>query len=188
MNLLYDGGIIITNIKKIAELILLKDKEYTDKDKLKHYFKKYVNITNEIGILEDSLKELNNRLNLNMGNEKYLTNEINEYMESLNKLKHNLDKLNNNIDIINYQELNEYINKLKNVSVDTDDSLNWDIFNKIEGLKLELENIRWELEMAILNYGLQKLEINYNHIKDDLFEYTCKKIIQQFAEKQEQKK
>jgi uncharacterized protein (DUF342 family) len=128
------------------------------------------------------LKELDNKSNLKVGDAKYLINGINDYMETLNKLKCQLDELNNNINISNYRELNKYIEKLKNISIDNNDSLKWDIFNKIEGLKQELENIQWELEMIILNYGLQKHEINYKHIQDDLFEHICKKIIQHFTE------
>jgi len=70
---------------------------------------------------------------------------------------------------------------LKNiVIINVDDSLKWDIYNRISELRKELESIEWELELMILNYGLQKFEIDEKicNNNEDLFEYICNRIIE----------
>ena len=169
----------INKIKKIAELILLKDKEYSEIEKLKEYLKKYIDLNNEIGILEDTLKDLDNNSNtLNINDAKFLSNELRKYLNTLNKLRCQLNELNSNVNVVNYDELNECIKKMRNIVVNVDDSLKWDIYNKIDELKKELETVEWELELIILNYGLQKFEIDDNDNNEELYDYIYQKIIQ----------
>jgi len=80
--------------------------------------------------------------------------------------------------VVNYDELNECIKKMRNIVVNVDDSLKWDIYNKIDELKKELETVEWELELIILNYGLQKFEIDDNDNNEELYDYIYQKIIQ----------
>ncbi|AEH06002.1 hypothetical protein [Methanothermococcus okinawensis] len=171
----------INKIKMIAELILLKDKEYSETEKLKNYLKKYIDLNNEIGILEDTLKDLdnNNSNTLNVSDAKFLSNELRGYLNTLNKLKYQLNELNNtnNINVVNYNELNDCIKKMRDIIINVDDSLKWDIHNRIDELKNELETIEWELELIILNYGLQKFEIDNNN-NEELYDYIYQKIIQ----------
>ncbi|WP_421077521.1 hypothetical protein Mjas_07360 [Methanothermococcus sp. Ax23] len=170
---------VINKIKKIAELILLKDKEYSEIEKLKEYLKKYIDLNNEIGILEDTLKDLDNNSNtLNINDAKFLSNELRKYLNTLNKLRCQLNELNSNVNVVNYDELNECIKKMRNIVVNVDDSLKWDIYNKIDELKKELETVEWELELIILNYGLQKFEIDDNDNNEELYDYIYQKIIQ----------
>ena len=170
---------MINKIKKIAELILLKDKEYSEIEKLKEYLKKYIDLNNEIGILEDTLKDLDNNSNtLNINDAKFLSNELRKYLNTLNKLRCQLNELNSNVNVVNYDELNECIKKMRNIVVNVDDSLKWDIYNKIDELKKELETVEWELELIILNYGLQKFEIDDNDNNEELYDYIYQKIIQ----------
>jgi ABC-type phosphate transport system auxiliary subunit len=172
-------GMVINKIKKIAELILLKDKEYSEIEKLKEYLKKYIDLNNEIGILEDTLKDLDNNSNtLNINDAKFLSNELRKYLNTLNKLRCQLNELNSNVNVVNYDELNECIKKMRNIVVNVDDSLKWDIYNKIDELKKELETVEWELELIILNYGLQKFEIDDNDNNEELYDYIYQKIIQ----------
>ena len=172
-------GMVINKIKKIAELILLKDKEYSEIEKLKEYLKKYIDLNNEIGILEDTLKDLDNNSNtLNINDAKFLSNELRRYLNTLNKLRCQLNELNSNVNVVNYDELNECIKKMRNIVVNVDDSLKWDIYNKIDELKKELETVEWELELIILNYGLQKFEIDDNDNNEELYDYIYQKIIQ----------
>jgi len=101
---------VINKIKKIAELILLKDQEYNECEKLKEYLKRYINLNNEIGILEDTLNDLDNNTNTSsVVNTKFLNEELEKYLNTLDKLKCQLDKINNNMNLANYEELNEYI-------------------------------------------------------------------------------
>ena len=170
---------VVNKIKKIAELILLKDKEYSEIEKLKEYLKKYIDLNNEIGILEDTLKDLDNNSNtLNINDAKFLSNELRKYLNTLNKLRCQLNELNSNVNVVNYDELNECIKKMRNIVVNVDDSLKWDIYNKIDELKKELETVEWELELIILNYGLQKFEIDDNDNNEELYDYIYQKIIQ----------
>ncbi|WP_292460243.1 hypothetical protein [Methanothermococcus sp.] len=170
---------VINKIKKIAELILLKDKEYSEIEKLKKYLKRYIDLNNEIGILENTLEDLDNNSNtLNINDAKFLSNELRKYLNTLNKLRCQLNELNNNVNVVNYNELNEYLKKMRNIIINIDDSLKWDIHNRIDELKKELETIEWELELIILNYGLQKFEIDDNDNNEELYDYIYQKIIQ----------
>ena len=175
-------GMVINKIKKIAELILLKDKEYNESEKLKECLKRYINLNNEIGILEDTLNDLDNNTNTSsVVNTKFLNDELEKYLSTLDGLKCQLDEINNNMNLANYEELNEYIKKLRNIVIaNVDDSLKWDIYNRISELRKELESIEWELELMILNYGLQKFEIDEKicNNNEDLFEYICNRIIE----------
>ena len=120
----------------------------------------------------------NNSNTLNINDAKFLSNELRKYLNTLNKLRCQLNELNSNVNVVNYDELNECIKKMRNIVVNVDDSLKWDIYNKIDELKKELETVEWELELIILNYGLQKFEIDDNDNNEELYDYIYQKIIQ----------
>ncbi|AEF96315.1 hypothetical protein [Methanotorris igneus] len=133
------------DLKKIAELIILKDKDFEEKDKLKELLVKYVKIRDEIGILESILEDFE-ELDIKLKN---LAKDI-EITEKL------LDKLNKNINISNYNEIKKLFKKFKSIEISLDESSRWDIYHKIETLKKDLEDVERQLEFAILNYAIAK--------------------------------
>lgn len=175
---------IINNIKRAAELILLKDKNYEEVDKLRDYLKKYIDIRNEIGILEETLKDLEDCSGniIIDDNGKSLNEELEKYSNILNELKLQLDKLNENkkIIVLNYKELSDLINKIKYIKMDINTPLKWEIYSKIEDLKKKLEYVEWKLELIVLNYGIKKFDINLNDVEDlrDINNHIYERIIQ----------
>ncbi|EHP85701.1 hypothetical protein [Methanotorris formicicus] len=133
------------DIKKIAELIIIKDKDFKEKDKLKELLVRYVKIHDEISILENVLEDFE-ELDI------WLKNLIKD-IDITEKL---LDKLNKNINIPNYNEIKELFKKFKDIEINLDESLRWDVYNKIENLKRELEEVEKQLEFAILSYAIVK--------------------------------
>jgi protein subunit release factor A len=167
---------------------LLKDNNYEECDKLKSYLKRYINLKNEIDILENTLNDLDNTPEMTCMHVKLLNKELEIYFKLLDKLNNQLNLMNKKINISNYDELTEYLEKLRNVIInDSDNSLKWDICNRISELKAELENIEWELELMILNYGLQRFEIDDNpwQTGSDIFGYLCEKIVEYLNNKQQ---
>jgi hypothetical protein len=133
------------DIKKIAELIIIKDNDFEEKDKLKELLVRYVKIHDEISILENVLEDFE-ELDI------WLKNLIKD-IDITEKL---LDKLNKNINISNYNEIKELFKKFKGIEINLDESLRWDVHNKIEILKKELEEVEKQLEFTILNYAIVK--------------------------------
>ncbi|MBW9222478.1 hypothetical protein KKP97_05470 [Methanothermococcus sp. SCGC AD-155-C09] len=180
---------VINNIKRAAELILLKDKNYEEVDKLRDYLKKYIDLCNEIGILEETLKDLGgcSRNIIIDDNGKPLNEELKNYLNILNELKLQLDNLNENkkIIVLNYKELNDLINKMKNIKIEIRAPLKWEICSKIENLKEKLEYVEHKLELIILNYGIKKFDINLDNIKNEKKElntHIYERIIQHLSE------
>ncbi len=173
-------GMVINNIKKAAELILLKDKEYEETEKLKNYFKRYVKLNNEIGILHDTLIDLyKNKQDVAVS--KILNKELQRYLNILEGLEYQLLILHSKMNIANYDKLRECIEKLRNIrALGNDDYLINDLYNRMFELSSELEKIEWNLELMILNYGLQRFEIDedMDNNNKDLIEYICNLIIE----------
>lgn len=166
-------------LKKLAELILLKDSQYIENSKLKECLKKYIGIYNEICILEATLKDLD-KDSVNVKEIQFLSKEIQAYMDKVNEVELRLNNLNKYKKISNYNELKEYIKKLKNLNIPIDDSLKWDIYNRIIALEKEIRGIERELELIILNYALSNTDFDkkINNCKnEDMFDILYDEII-----------
>jgi len=164
-------------LKKLAELILLKDPRFEDSAKLKEVFKSYVGMYNEICILEDTLRDLDRDL-VNVKEIQFLDNELKAYTHKLNDLEAHLRKLNSKKKVSNYDELIECLHRLKNLNISVDNSLKWDIYNRMVGLDRKLRNIERELEFIILNYALSNTEIDkkISTYEKDLFELIYEEV------------
>ncbi|MBA2861564.1 hypothetical protein [Methanococcus maripaludis] len=165
-------------LKKLAELILLKDPQFEESSKLKDVFKSYVGMYNEICILEDTLKDLDRDL-VNVREIQFLDNELRAYTHKLNDLETHLRKLHAHKRISNYDELTGCLHKLKNLNISVDNSLKWDIYNRMVGLDRKLRNIERDLEFIILNYALSRTDIDkkISNYEKDLFDLIYEEIM-----------
>ncbi len=171
-------------ISKVAKLILFKDKSYLEIDSLKEKFKIYSELSDEIRMLEDKLSELDNK---NLEHKKHMK-DINEYLKVVDLLKNKLDKINKSIVVENYNILNECITLLKNIKINSkEDSLKYDILNRIDDLKIQLDTVQWELEVIILDYAIKNLDIDFSEYNEDLFNYLCDEIEKYLTNKNNEK-
>ncbi|HIQ39083.1 MAG TPA: hypothetical protein EYH53_03640 [Methanothermococcus okinawensis] len=142
------------------ELIILKDKDYEKIDKLKEYFKRYIDLNNEIDILEETLENLdtNSEVRISIEEGKFLSRELKRYLDLVKELENQLERLNNSeyITIINYHNLKRCIEELKSISININSSLKWNIYYKIEELKRELKEVEEKLKEMVLEYKLKK--------------------------------
>ncbi|ABR54811.1 conserved hypothetical protein [Methanococcus vannielii SB] len=175
-------------LKKLAELILLKDPRFEESSKLKDVFKSYVGMYNEICILEDTLQDLDRDL-VNVREIQFLDSELKTYTYKLNELEKRLQKLHSHKKISNYDELINCINKLKNLNISVDNSLKWDIYNRMVGLDRKLRRIERDLEFIILNYALSNTEIDkkISAYEKDLFDLIYEEVINYLEIKNENK-
>lgn len=173
------GNMTNKKLKKLAELILLRDSKYVENSKLKECLKKYIGIYNEICSLEATLKDLD-KDSVSVKEIQFLSKEIRAYMDKVNEVELHLNNLNKYKKISNYNELREYIKKLKNLNIPIDDSLKWDIYNRIIVLEKEIRRIERKLELIILNYGLSKTDFDkkINNCKnDDMFDILYDEVM-----------
>ena len=142
------------------ELIILKDKDYEKIDELKEYFKKYIDLNNEIDILEETLENLdtNSEVRISIEEGKFLSRELRRYLDLVKELEDQLERLNNSeyITITNYYNLKRCIEELKNIYININSSLKWDIYHKIEELKKELKEVEKKLKEMVLDYELKR--------------------------------
>ncbi|MDK2790491.1 MAG: hypothetical protein PWP15_998 [Methanothermococcus sp.] len=174
-------------LKKLAELILLKDSQYIENSKLKECLKKYIGIYNEICILEATLKDLD-KDSVNVKEIQFLSREIQAYMDKVNEVEQHLNNLNKYKKISNYNDLKRCIKKMKNLNISIDDSLKWDIYNRIITLEKEIRCIERELELIILNYALSNTDFDKkinNCNNDDMFDILYDEVIS-YLEKDDQ--
>ena len=142
------------------ELIILKDKDYEKIDELKEYFKRYIDLNNEIDILEETLENLdtNSEVRISIEEGKFLSRELRRYLDLVKELEDQLERLNNSeyITITNYNNLKRCIEELKSISININSSLKWDIYHKIEELKKELKEVEKKLKEMVLDYELKR--------------------------------
>ncbi|GBF36615.1 MAG TPA: hypothetical protein EYG77_04705 [Methanothermococcus okinawensis] len=142
------------------ELIILKDKDYEKIDKLKEYFKRYIDLNNEIDMLEETLESLdtNSEVRISIEEGRFLSRELKRYLDLVKELENQLERLNSSeyITIINYHNLKRCIEVLKSISININCSLKWDIYYKIEDLKRELKEVEEKLKEMVLDYKLKR--------------------------------
>ena len=142
------------------ELIILKDKDYEKIDKLKEYFKRYIDLNNEIDMLEETLESLdtNSEVRISIEEGRFLSRELKRYLDLVKELENQLERLNSSeyITIINYHNLKKCIEVLKSISINIKCSLKWDIYYKIEDLKRELKEVEEKLKEMVLDYKLKR--------------------------------
>lgn len=142
------------------ELIILKDKDYEKIDKLKEYFKRYIDLNNEIDMLEETLESLdtNSEVRISIEEGRFLSRELKRYLDLVKELENQLERLNSSeyITVINYHNLKRCIEVLKSISININCSLKWDIYYKIEDLKRELKEVEEKLKEMVLDYKLKR--------------------------------
>ncbi len=169
----------IANLKKVAELILLKDKEYCENDKLKHYLKKYIALKNDICILEETLADMQKNPDLCKKYSEELDSEIKRYFNILDGLESQLVILNSKFQLKNYTTLEKCVNNLRNIKITSAKYDIHDIYSRLTKLYSDLEIVEWNLELIILNYGLKNFEVDkkYKCQNNNLLDHICGKIM-----------
>ena len=76
----------------------------------------------------------------------------------MKELEDQLERLNNSeyITITNYYNLKRCIEELKNIYININSSLKWNIYYKIEELKKELKEVEKKLKEMVLDYELKR--------------------------------
>ncbi|MBP2143120.1 hypothetical protein J2127_000261 [Methanococcus voltae] len=167
-----------SELKKLAELILLKDPQYENSENLKTIFKKYISLYNEIEILEETLNDLD-ICSINMSQIQVFNEELRIYAKMVDELKEYLRKINRDHKLYNYAEIMETINKLKDLKVNTNDEVRWDLYNRLRGLEENFHKVERDLELNVLNYALCNTDIDLKiseYPTQDIFELLKQEI------------
>ncbi|MCS3900618.1 hypothetical protein [Methanococcus voltae] len=167
-----------SELKKLAELILLKDPAYENSENLKTIFKKYISLYNEIEILEETLDDLDIR-SINMSQIQVFNEELKIYSKMVDDLKEYLKKINRNHKLYNYDEVLKNVNKLKDLKVNTNDEVRWDLYNRLRGLEENFHKVERDLELNVLNYALCNTDLDVKILQyptQDIFELLKQEI------------
>ncbi|WP_456371758.1 hypothetical protein [Methanocaldococcus sp.] len=133
------------NVDKIVKLLLM-DKDFNDKEKLRDLYKEYIKTKDEISYLENILEDFET-LDTNI-------NHIKRYSEIVKSLLPKLSKFTN---IPIFVDIVKMLETVDNIDTKELESLRWEINKEIEELNDKLKTIRNEITTIVVNESLSKI-------------------------------
>ncbi|WP_456416032.1 hypothetical protein [Methanocaldococcus sp.] len=133
------------NVDKIVKLLLM-DKDFNDKEKLRDLYKEYIKTKDEISYLENILEDFET-LDTNI-------NHIKRYSEIVKSLLPKLSKFTN---IPIFVDIVKMLETVDNIDTKELESLRWEINKGIEELNDKLKTIRNEIMAIVVNESLSKI-------------------------------
>ncbi len=135
----------LDNVDKIVKLLLM-DKDFNDKEKLRDLYKEYIKTKDEISYLENILEDFET-LDTNI-------NHIKRYSEIVKSLLPKLSKFTN---IPIFVDIVKMLETVDNIDTKELESLRWEINKEIEELNDKLKTIRNEITTIVVNESLSKI-------------------------------
>ncbi len=135
----------LDNVDKIVKLLLM-DKDFNDKEKLRDLYKEYIKTKDEISYLENILEDFET-LDTNI-------NHIKRYSEIVKSLLPKLSKFTN---IPIFVDIVKMLETVDNIDTKELESLRWEINKGIEELNDKLKTIRNEIMAIVVNESLSKI-------------------------------
>ncbi|CAB3288692.1 conserved protein of unknown function [Methanocaldococcus lauensis] len=133
------------NVERIVKLLLM-DKDFNDKEKLRDLYKEYIKTKDEISYLENILEDFET-LDTNI-------NHIKRYSEIVKSLLPKLSKFTN---IPIFVDIVKMLETVDNIDTKELESLRWEINKEIEELNDKLKTIRNEIMAIVVNESLSKI-------------------------------
>ncbi|WP_250543636.1 hypothetical protein [Methanocaldococcus lauensis] len=135
----------LDNVERIVKLLLM-DKDFNDKEKLRDLYKEYIKTKDEISYLENILEDFET-LDTNI-------NHIKRYSEIVKSLLPKLSKFTN---IPIFVDIVKMLETVDNIDTKELESLRWEINKEIEELNDKLKTIRNEIMAIVVNESLSKI-------------------------------
>ncbi|CAB3288923.1 conserved protein of unknown function [Methanocaldococcus lauensis] len=133
------------NVERIVKLLLM-DKDFNDKEKLRDLYKEYIKTKDEISYLENILEDFET-LDTNI-------NHIKRYSEIVKSLLPKLSKFTN---IPIFVDIVKMLETVDNIDTKELESLRWEINKEIEELNDKLKTIKNEIMAIVVNESLSKI-------------------------------
>jgi len=133
-------------VEKLAELLLIKDKNFKEKEKLRDLLREYIKTKDEISYLGDVLEEFEN-LDVNL---KHLKRDA-EVIKSI------LPKLSKFTNIPFFMRIIKMLETIEKIDTKELEAVRWDINKEIEELCDKLKIIEEELISIITNESISKI-------------------------------
>ncbi|XRP96424.1 hypothetical protein ACO3UB_05620 [Methanocaldococcus sp. 16A] len=133
-------------IERVAELLLLKDKNFEEKEKLRDLLKDYIKTKDEISYLENILEDFEN-LDVNL---KHLKRDA----DIIKSILPRLSKYTNIPVFLKIVEMLDIIDKIDTKELE---AVRWNINKEIEELNDKLKTVENELRAIIINESISKI-------------------------------
>nr|WP_048196752.1 hypothetical protein [Methanocaldococcus vulcanius] len=134
------------DIERVAELVLLKDVNFKDKEKVRDLLREYIKIKDEISYLDSILEDFEN-LDANL---KHLKRDA-------DIIKSTLPRLSKFTNIPFFMGLVKMLDTVEKINIEDLESVRWSINKEIEELSEKLKKIENELRAIIINESMNKL-------------------------------
>jgi len=135
----------LDNVERIVKLLLM-EKDFNDKEKLRDLYKEYIKTKDEISYLENILEDFET-LDTNI-------NHIKRYSEIVKSLLPKLSKFTN---IPIFVDIVKMLETVDNIDTKELESLRWEINKEIEELNDKLKTIKNEIMAIVVNESLSKI-------------------------------
>ncbi|ACV24452.1 hypothetical protein [Methanocaldococcus fervens] len=133
-------------IEKIAELLLLKDKNFKEKERLRDLLRNYIKIKDEISYLEDILEDFEN-LDVNL---KHLKRDA-DIIKSI------LPKLSKFTNIPVFMDIIKMLDAVEKIDTKELEAIRWEINKETDELRDELKSVENELKSIIVKEAISKI-------------------------------
>ncbi|AAB99025.1 hypothetical protein MJ_1021 [Methanocaldococcus jannaschii DSM 2661] len=133
-------------IERVAELILLKDKNFKEKERLRDLLREYIKTKDEISYLENILEDFEN-LDVNLKHLKRDADIIKSILPRLSKFT--------NIPV--FMKIVKMLEAVEKIDTEDLESVRWNINKEIEELNDKLKTLENELRVIIINEALSKI-------------------------------
>jgi len=134
------------DIERVAELVLLKDVNFKDKERVRDLLREYIKIKDEISYLDSILEDFEN-LDANL---KHLKRDA-------DIIKSTLPRLSKFTNIPFFMGLVKMLDTVEKINIEDLESVRWSINKEIEELSEKLKKIENELRAIIINESMSKL-------------------------------
>ncbi|AIJ05767.1 hypothetical protein JH146_0922 [Methanocaldococcus bathoardescens] len=133
-------------IERVAELLLLKDKNFKEKEKLRDLLREYIKTKDEISYLENILEDFEN-LDVNLKHLKRDADIIKSILPRLSKFT--------NIPV--FMRIVKMLDTVEKIDTKELETVRWNINKEIEELNDKLKTVENELRAIIINESISKI-------------------------------
>jgi hypothetical protein len=133
-------------IERVAELLLLKDKNFKEKERLRDLLREYIKTKDEISYLENILEDFEN-LDINLKHLKRDADIIKSILPRLSKFT--------NIPV--FMRIVKMLDAVEKINTEELETVRWNINKEIEELNDKLKTVENELRAIIINESISKI-------------------------------
>ena len=134
------------DIEKIAEQVLLKEKNFKDKEKLRDLLREYIKTKDEISYLENILEDFEN-----------LDTHLKHLKRDAEIIKSIIPRLSKFTNIPVFMDIVNMLDAVEKINTGELETVRWNINKEIDELKDKLKTVENELKAILVNESLSKI-------------------------------